>query len=109
VTDREARVAKNEAIARDINEGIERGMSATSPDAYGRMLCECGQPDCERVLAISVDEYERVRRDPRRFVVFADHVIADVEDVVEETERYVVVEKREGTPAEIAESTDPRA
>jgi hypothetical protein len=34
--------------------------------------------------------------------------VPDVEVIVEETDRFVVVRKREGTPAEIAEEEDPR-
>jgi hypothetical protein len=108
VTDREARIAKNEAISREINEGIEEAMSSLPPDGYARMVCECGLSDCERLIAISVPEYEDARRDALRFVVVKDHVVPDVERVVAETERYTVVEKREGTPAEVAEATDPR-
>jgi hypothetical protein len=108
VTDREARIAKNEAISREINEGIEEAMSSLSPDGYARMVCECGLSDCERLIAISVSEYEDVRRDALLFVVLKDHVVPDVERVVAETERFTVVEKREGTPAEVAEATDPR-
>ena len=37
-----------------------------------------------------------------------DHVIPDVEQVVAETERFAVVEKREGTAAVVAEESDPR-
>jgi hypothetical protein len=108
MTDREARIAKNEAIAREINEGIEEAMASLSPEGHIRMVCECGVLDCELVFAITVSEYEEARRDARRFVVVKDHVIEDVERVVAETDRYAVVEKREGTPAEIAEGSSPR-
>jgi hypothetical protein len=108
MTEREVRIAKNEAIVREINEGIEEAMASVSPEGHVRMVCECGKPDCELLIAISVSEYEDARRDARRFVVVKDHVIPDVERVVSETERYAVVEKREGTPAEIAEGSDPR-
>jgi hypothetical protein len=108
VTDREERIAKNESITRDINEGIEEAMTSMSPEGYVRLLCECGQLTCERVIAISLAEYEDVRRDGRRFVVVKEHVIPDVEDIVDETERYVVVQKRDGTPSDVAEASDPR-
>ena len=108
MTDREGRIAKNETISRQINEGIEEAMASLSPEGYVRMICECGLPDCEQLIAITVTEYEDARRDARRFVVRGDHVIPDVERVVSETERYTVVEKREGTPAAVAEVTDPR-
>jgi len=108
MTDREDRIAKNEAIDREINEGIEEALASVSPEGYVRMLCECGVADCELLIAITVSEYEDARQDARRFVVVKDHVIPDVERVVSETDRYAVVEKREGTPAEIAEGSDPR-
>ena len=66
------------------------------------------RPDLQRLIAITIAEYERVRGDPRHFAVFREHVVPDVERVVDETERFVVVEKREGLPAEIAEEEDPR-
>ena len=109
MTGREERIAKNESVAREINEGIEESMASVSPEGYVRMLCECGRADCERVVAISLAEYEEARRDARRYVVVEEHVIPDVETVVEDYGRYVVVQKREGTPAEVAEATDPRA
>ena len=108
MTDREARITKNEAIAREINEGIEEALASRSPEGHVRMVCECGMADCELLIAITVSEYEDARQDARRFVVVKDHVIPDMERVVSETDRYAVVEKREGTPAEIAESSDPR-
>jgi hypothetical protein len=40
--------------------------------------------------------------------VWIDHVTPDVEEVVSQTDRFTVVRKREGTPAEVAEATDPR-
>ena len=108
MTDREARIANNEAIAREINEGIEEALASRSPEGHIRMVCECGAGDCELLIAITVSEYEDVRQNGRRFVVVKDHVIPDVERVVAETERFDVVEKVEGTSAEIAEELDPR-
>jgi hypothetical protein len=104
---REERLARNEATAREINEGIEDSGAADGTDLI-RMMCECGQLECVRVLAITIAEYESVRRDPRNFAVTRGHVMPDVEEVVEETDRFVVVRKREGAPAEIAEEEDPR-
>ena len=59
-------------------------------------------------IAITIAEYESVRADPRQFAVARGHVMADVERVVAETDRYVVVAKREGTPAAVAIEEDPR-
>jgi len=108
MSEREARIARNEAVAREINEGIEDARP-TTPAEYVRMVCECGRPDCSSVIAISIKEYEAVRADPRTFAVEHTHVSPDVEDTVRTTDRFVTVRKREGTPATIAEKDDPRS
>lgn len=105
---REERVARNESTSRDINEDIQEAHDGSDPHREVRMLCECGHESCDRVIAITMAEYERVRGDGRRFVVVRDHVIPDVEDVVEEIDRFLVVRKRDGAPAEVAEEEDPR-
>jgi hypothetical protein len=106
--DRKARVAKNEAASRETNEKIEQA-HPRSADDYFRILCECGRSDCERVIAITIPEYEELRSDQREFAVVRTHVMPDAEEVVRDTERFTVVRKHEGTPAEVAEETDPRS
>jgi hypothetical protein len=105
---REERLALNEATAREINEDIEDSRAAAVATDTIRIVCECGQLECERALAITIAEYEGVRRDPRTFAVIREHVMPEVEEIVEETDRFVVVRKREGAPAEVAEEEDPR-
>jgi hypothetical protein len=101
--------ARVEVASREINEGIEEFQSERDPRQTIRMICECSNPDCDRVVAIDVAEYEAVREEPRHFVVVRDHVEADVERVVRDFGSYVVVAKREGAPARIAEEQDPRS
>jgi hypothetical protein len=108
VEGRDERLARNEATAREINEGIEDSNAPADGTDTIRMMCECGQLECVRVLAITIAEYEGVRRDPRNFAVIKEHVMPDVEEIVEETDRFVVVRKREGPPAQIAKEEDPR-
>jgi hypothetical protein len=108
VSSREERVARNESTTRQINEEIEQAHQAAPIEGPVRVLCECGRRECDRVLAITLAEYESVRADPLQFAVTRDHVMADVERVVAETDRYAVVAKREGTPAAVAIEEDPR-
>jgi 5-bromo-4-chloroindolyl phosphate hydrolysis protein len=108
MSNREERVALNEAAARDINEKIEDAQAEGLKDRFLRIVCECGDAHCERVIAITQGEYEAVRSDPRRFVIIEEHVLAEVEVIVDKTDRFVVVEKRDGAPAEVAEAEDPR-
>jgi hypothetical protein len=109
VTSREERIAKNESVVREMNEKIEEAHDDGAPPEHVRMLCECGNQDCDRVVAITLAEYERVRQDPRHFAIIREHLISDAEQVVWETDRFVVVEKNDGTPAEVAIEEDPRS
>jgi hypothetical protein len=104
---REARVAKNEAVARDLNEQIEQAQTRDA-SSLGSIICECGYSSCELFIAVKKDEYNRVRDDPRQFFVLREHVIPDVELIVEERDRFAIVSKRQGTPAKVATRTDPR-
>jgi len=108
VSSREERVARNESTTREINEDIEQAHEAAPVEGPVRVLCECGREECDRLIAMTLAEYESVRADPRRFAVVRDHVLAEVEQVVAETDRYTVVAKREGTPAAVAVQEDPR-
>ena len=104
---REERVARNEVAAREINEAIEE--SDTRPaGTFIHVLCECGVEDCERVLAVTRPLYERVRNDPRQFVILPPHLISEIEDVVLEIDGFLIVAKRRGTPEDLAVRTDPR-
>jgi hypothetical protein len=109
MSEREKRAARNEAISREINEGIEEAHRAEGSPDYVRMVCECTQLECSTLIVISVAEYEAVRADARHFAVLNEHVAPDVEMVVRQTERFAVVQKREGDAADIAEKEDPRS
>ena len=108
MSSREERVARNESTTREINEQIEQAHEAAPVEGPVRVLCECGREECDRLIAMTLAEYESVRADPRQFAVVRDHVLAEVEQVVAETDRYTVVAKREGTPAAVAVQEDPR-
>jgi hypothetical protein len=107
VGNREERVARNEVAAREINEAIEEADTRPA-NSLIHLLCECGLEDCERVLAITRPVYERVRSDPRQFVILPSHLISEVEDVVQESDGFLIVVKRGGTPEDIAVRMDPR-
>jgi hypothetical protein len=105
---REERVAKNEATSRVINEGVEAAYESEPQDAFLFFICECGLEQCDRTVRITKAVYERVRSDPRQFVIFRDHLILDVEQVVSDGDTFLIVATREGIPAEVAIQEDPR-
>ena len=89
-----SRVARNEAVFREVNERI-REVSAhwAAADAVA-FVCECSLADCVEALTLTLEEYEAIRVDPSWFVVAPDHVVPDTERLVRTEEgRYSVVEK----------------
>ncbi len=58
--------------------------------------CECGNTDgCDERVQMTLTEYERVRSQRDRFAVVPGHQADEVEAVVEQNERYVIVDKRD--------------
>jgi hypothetical protein len=101
------RIAENEALARQVNEAIERGQWPGEDDAPSAFRCECARLDCNRLIDLTPREYEHVRADPRRFVVVEGHERRDFETVLDAKRDYLVVQKR-GEAGARAEETDPR-
>jgi hypothetical protein len=103
----ERQIGRNEALLREVNEGIERGRWPTVTDGTVRFRCECALLDCNQSVELTVPEYEEVRDHSRRFVVVPGHELPDAETVVTSSSGYVVVEKRAEAGA-VAEELDPR-
>ena len=103
---REIRIARNEALFREVNERVQEVSPNTS---NGRIdfLCECGDETCTESISLNQAEYERLRSDPLTFGVKPGHVIPDVENIVEENDRFHTVRKHEDE-GRIARATDPR-
>ena len=104
----QARLGANEAVFRRINEGIERGQWPGEEDAPVGFRCECARLGCNRLLELSVNEYEAVRANPRWFLVLPGHEQPEVEVVVEARPGYLIVQKLDQA-ATTAEETDPRS
>ena len=90
--ERREQVAAARAIARRVNEQIVRVAQRFESDE-GEFLCECGHHQCSVRVKLTLDEYERVRRESGRFFVVVGHQLESDDRVVEETERYVVAER----------------
>jgi hypothetical protein len=102
------RLGANEAVFRQVNEGIERGQWPGEEDAPVGFRCECAQLGCNEIVELSVHEYESVRTNPRHFIVLPGHERPDEEVVIETRPGYLVVEKLDQAGA-MAEETDPRS
>lgn len=104
---KQRRAAANEATIRDVNEGIERGQWPGEEDSPVGFRCECARLGCNRLVELTVREYEEIRANSRRFVVVPGHEFPDIETVVESRRGYLIVEKQDQA-AEVAERHDPR-
>jgi hypothetical protein len=105
------RVARNDAAFREANDRInDVAESFDRPDGeLLPFLCECADVRCTEILRLTPSEYEAVRREPTRFLNAQGHV-RNAEGwarVVEEFDRYTVVEKI-GEAGEIAAELDAR-
>lgn len=107
--EREVRAARNQAMFRAVNENIAAVNEAFAAiTEVFAIACECADTGCIETIDIRSDEYARVRAEPRHFVVLRGHVLPDVEDVIRESDGYIVVEKR-ALAGEVAESLEPEA
>ena len=105
--EKQRRAAADESTIRDVNEGIERGLWPGDEDTPVGFRCECARLGCNRLVELTVREYEEVRSHPRRFVMVPGHEQSDVETVVATRPGYVIVEKLDQA-GEVAERDDRR-
>jgi hypothetical protein len=106
------RAAQNQSLYRSVNEQITQLNEAffeVFPDseALSAWICECADTTCTLRIEATRQEYELVRSNGRTFIVYPGHVYLEVERVLSENERFMVVEKVE-TGGEAAETLDPR-
>ncbi len=99
---------RNEALFRAVNERIE-DVSQTVPrdEQLMQFLCECDDKACAEKISATRAEYEAVRAVATHFIVLPGHEDPDIEHVVLQNERFLIVEK-EGRAAQDAEKSDPR-
>jgi hypothetical protein len=108
MSSREERMAKNEVASREINEEIEEAYEGEPSANRIDITCECARITCDAAIDITLDEYRHVRMDPRQFALVPEHFIGDIERIVYENDRFAVVAKREGVPADVARDENPR-
>ena len=109
--DRAARLARNQALYREVNERVQAINEAfDNLLPLGDWICECANPECSERLSLTHEEYETLRADGSRFAVAPDeaHLFPEVENVTERHDRYWVVEKQ-GIAAQVAVEADPRS
>ena len=103
------RVARNNAIFREANEGISGTARGYGLDKRVPFICECADPACTAIIQVELHEYERIRGNGTWFLDATGHYRSSqgYADVIESRDGYDVVEKR-GAAGDLAEDLDPR-
>ena len=98
------RLARNQALFREVNERIE---TIAGDYEVVEFVCECSSTACVSTIELNVREYERVRSNSTWFLIEPDHDIPQIERVISQDDGYAVVEKI--IAEEYMEVTDPRS
>jgi hypothetical protein len=86
------RLKHNEAVFRNVNDEIDE-MGAGGSRSTLALVCECADPSCKATLRLSHAEYERIRSEPKHYILVPGHDVPEIEDVVEQSLDHIVVEK----------------
>jgi hypothetical protein len=101
--------SETQTRCREENESIACARRSTTMDAgMSRFRCECGDETCTCAIRLTAGEYEAVRAYATRFVIARNHENPESEQVIEEQERFAVVEMVSGDAAKLARRSDPR-
>ena len=89
-----ARLAQNEDFFRGVNERVNEKAESHGLDSHRyEFFCECSDATCMERVLLTLVEYEHIRAEPTRFVVKKNHVIQEIEHVVETVPDHMVIEK----------------
>jgi hypothetical protein len=91
------RIARNEAIFREANDGIRAKAESFDGASLKRVpfICEGAEPRCRELLLLTLDEYRKARESDRWFLNAVGHDAAagPYSQVIVATDRYVIAEK----------------
>jgi hypothetical protein len=103
--EKQTKAAYNQSLFRDVNERVREVSAGLFTESETvEFLCECADTSCTQTIALTMAEYEAVRRAPTHFPVLPGHELPDVERTIERHDRYIVVEKQ-GEAGKIAVQT----
>ena len=106
--ERERRAAQNQLLFRAVNEqivGMTENFRSDLSDI--NLVCECWTPSCTGTIRCRLEEFELLDRTGNMFIVLPGHEDLLVEDVVDASNGYVVVRKRD-LAARIVEQAQAR-
>jgi hypothetical protein len=102
------RESETQARSREDNESARARGSPTTDGGLSPFRCECGDEACPCSIRLTAAEYESVRAYATHFAVARNHENPESEQLIEEHERFAVVEMVSGAAAKLARKSDPR-
>jgi hypothetical protein len=72
------------------HEAMERARRRRG-ESEVEVRCECMRRDCDRTFTMPADDFRRIRYEPGLYILSAEHAPTLVEEVVEQTEEYLLV------------------
>lgn len=104
----EARAGETESDFRSLNLFMVDQLDGGLPrSAEIEFLCECSAIHCTDSIRMTLPQYFAVHEDPVQFSILPLHNLPEVEDVVQKTDSFWVVRKRDEA-ASVARTSDPR-
>ena len=93
----EQRPGATEDIFRRANVALQETYRGIVPE-LGRQdespfICECASTRCTAVIQLTLEKFEQIREHPSRFVVVPGHAVTGFTSVIEETDRFAVLER----------------
>ena len=84
------RLKRNEALFRTVNDEIDDLESRFGATAF---VCECADIGCSETIRLTHAEYRRIRDQPAHYLIVPGHEVPEIEDVVEQSDNHLVVDK----------------
>jgi hypothetical protein len=101
------RMARTESAFREVNEAIAETAERFEAEEAD-FVCECADPRCAHRVTAELENYEEVRSEPTHFLLAPGHHQPEIEQIVERTGDFEVVEKVKPLMARIVRRLNPR-
>jgi hypothetical protein len=89
---------------REVNDRIRAVAESSRPAGTTLFVCECVDEGCRATIELDLDEFEAIRWRERVYLVAPGHESPDVDRVVDDKERFLLVAERASSGAGAAKT-----
>ncbi len=112
----ELRLAENEVLFREANEEVPKALaalkSAAESEGHGSLVknvdmllhfsCECSDENCRKKIILKPSKYRELHQNRSQFLLIPGHNVPEIERIVLNEDKYMVVEKYKVPPLKAA-------